>query len=273
MLYAGSGTLKAARSLMPRFSANLGFLWPERPLLDRIDAAARAGFRAIELHWPYDTPAQAVADACSQHDLTLLGLNTATGDARSGEFGLGALPGREGDFQRAFDQAAAYARAAGAKAVHVMAGVVPPEARAEAERTFAGNLKTAAEQAGDLTLLLEPINRRDKPGYFYSTTGEAAEIISRVGAANLRIMFDVYHVGISEGDVLTRLARHLPLIGHVQIAAVPSRAEPDEGEIAYRAIFDALDALGYDGWVGCEYKPRGDTDEGLRWLAELRVTL
>jgi len=258
---------------MPRFSANLGFLWPDRLLLDRIDAAARAGFRAIELHWPYDTPAQAVADACARNNLALLGLNTAVGDATAGEFGLGALPGRESDFRSAFDQAADYARAAGAKAIHVMAGVVPPDSRADAERTFVSNLRTAAERAGDLTLLLEPINRRDKPGYFYSTVGEAAAIIDRVGAANLRIMFDVYHVAIGEGDVLTRLARYLPLIGHVQIAAVPSRAEPDEGEIAYRAIFEALDTLGYDGWVGCEYRPRGDTDAGLRWLDALRVAL
>src|SRR5690606_29291805 len=119
--------------------------------------------------------------------------------------------------------------------------------------------------ARDLTLLLEPINQRDKPGYFYSTIGEAADIIATVGAPNLKIMFDVYHVGVSEGDVTKRLERHLPDIGHVQIAAVPSRAEPDEGEIAYQAIFAALDMLGYAGWTGCEYKPRGDTDAGLAW--------
>jgi hydroxypyruvate isomerase len=258
---------------MPRFSANLGFLWANLSLLQRIEAAADAGFRAVELHWPYDTPAEAVAEACARRGVTLLGLNTAAGDTAAGEFGLAAVPGREEAFQAALDQAVAYARTARAGAVHVMAGVVPPSTREQAASTLVRNLSLAAERAPDLTLLLEPINQRDKPGYFYSTIAEAARVIEEVGAPNLRIMFDVYHVGVSEGDVLTRLTRYLPLIGHVQIAAVPSRAEPNEGEIAYRAIFEALDRIGYPGWVGCEYKPRAGTDEGLRWMAELGVAL
>ena len=181
------------------------------------------------------------------------------------------MPGREADFQDVADQAIAYARSCGAGAIHAMAGVVPGESKAEAADTFVRNLQRAASKAPELTFLLEPINQRDKPGYFYSTIDEAAEIIARTGAPNVRIMFDVYHVGVSEGDVLTRLERHLPSIGHVQIAAVPSRAEPDEGEIAYRAVFDALDRLGYEGWVGCEYKPRAGTDEGLRWRETLGI--
>lgn len=258
---------------MPRFSANLGFLWPDRPLLERIEAAARAGFEAVELHWPYDVPAEAVADACRRNGVQLLGLNTAMGNTAAGEFGIGVLPGREDEFAASVDQAVAYARATGAQSIHVLSGVVPPEQRAQAARVFAANLKAAAARAEGLTLLLEPINQRDRPGYFYSTIQDAATLIEAVGAPNIRIMFDVYHVGVSEGDVLTRLNRFLPLIGHVQIAAVPSRAEPDEGEIAYPAVFEALDRIGYAGWVGCEYKPRAGTDEGLRWTSALGVSL
>lgn len=258
---------------MPKFSANLGFLWPGLPLLDRIEAAARAGFRAIELHWPFDIPAQDVRAQCARFGLTLLGINTAFGDAAKGEFGLAALPGREADFDRAFAQAADYARLSGARNIHVMAGVVVPPARDAARATLIGNLRRAAQSAPDLTLLLEALNPRDVPGYFYSTVGEVAGIIGETGAPNLKIMFDVYHVGVAEGDILRKLAAFQPLVGHVQIAAVPSRAEPDEGEIAYAAIFEALDRIGYSGWVGCEYKPRGDTDAGLGWVRALGATL
>jgi hydroxypyruvate isomerase len=258
---------------LPKFSANLGFLWTDRPLLDRVAAAANAGFKAVEVHWPYDVPPDEFRGTCQAEGVQLLGLNTAVGNAANGDFGLGALAGRQADFERAFDQAATYARAAGASSVHVMAGVVPQSDKDAAREVFAANLRTAAGMAPDLTLLLEPINQRDKPGYFYSTLAEAAALIDLVGQPNLKIMFDVYHVGVSEGDTLTRLQRYMPVIGHVQIAAVPSRAEPDEGEIAYGAVFAALDRLGYDGWIGCEYKPRAGTDEGLRWTQSLGVSL
>jgi hydroxypyruvate isomerase len=256
---------------MARFSANLGFLWPDRPLLDRIAAAATAGFRAVELHWPYDVPPAAVREACAAHDVRLLALNTAAGGP--GDFGLAALPGREEEFETSLDQALAYARLAGAGSVHVMAGVSPPTQKPRARAVLARNLALAAARAPDLTLLLEPINQRDKPGYFYSTLAEAQSLIDEIDAPNLKLMFDVYHVGVTEGDILTRLERHLPRIGHVQIAAVPSRAEPDEGEIHYPAIFAALDRLGYPGWIGCEYRPRDGTDAGLRWVNNLGVTL
>ncbi len=260
---------------MPRLSANLGFLWPDRPLLDRIAAAGKAGFRAVELHWPYDVPAEDVRAACAAAGVRLLGINTVPGDMAAGEFGLAAMPGREADFEASFDQAVAYARAAGASAIHVLAGVVPPGGAASARAAFVANLaraaKRATERAGDLTILLEPMNPRDRPGYLLLSVEDAAAIIAEIGAPNLRIMFDVYHIAISQGDVLTRLARHLPVIGHVQIAAVPSRAEPDEGEIAYGAVLAELDRLGYAGWVGCEYRPRGDTDAGLTWRAALGV--
>ncbi|CAN1571240.1 Hfi Hydroxypyruvate isomerase [Rhabdaerophilaceae bacterium] len=254
---------------MPRFSANLGFLWPDRPLLERIDAAAAAGFRAIELHWPFDIPPEAVRERCVHRDLAILGLNTPTGE-RAGDFGLAALPGREQDFAAAFDEALAYAASIGAKAVHVMAGVVQAPFRDEARAVFLTNLRRVAPLAErfGVTILLEPINRRDRPDYFYDRIDEAAEIIRAVGSPVVKIMFDCYHVGITEGDVIRRLADHLPLVGHIQFAAVPDRSEPDRGDLDYQAVFVAIDSLGYAGWVGAEYKPRGDTDSGLAWLAK-----
>ncbi len=259
---------------MPRFSANVGLLWADRPLTQRLDAAARAGFRAVEMHFPYDVPATEVAAAARRGELTLLGINTAPGDVARGERGLGAVPGRERDFQAAVDQSIAYCLDSGARATPVMAGNVAPSERERARTVFADNLRVAAAKAAPhgLRLLLEALNPRDNPAYFYSTVGEAAALIEELAAPNLGLQFDVYHVAISEGDVLTKLKRYMPLIGNVQIAAVPTRNEPDEGEIAYRAIFAALDELGYAGWVGCEYRPRGDTDEGLCWRQSLGVT-
>ena len=210
---------------------------------------------------------------CADHGLILLGINTPLGNTEKGDFGLGALAGREAEFRdtlRAVRRLCARRRRV-VRACH--GGCRRAEHKARAKDVFIENLAFAAKAAPDLTLLLEPINQRDKPGYFYSTIGEAADIIAEVGAPNLKIMFDVYHVGVSEGDVTKRLERHLPDIGHVQIAAVPSRAEPDEGEIAYGAVFAALDRLGYAGWTGCEYKPRAGTDEGLAWVKALGVSL
>lgn len=255
---------------MLKFSANLGFLWPELPLLKRIEAAHRAGFKAVELHWPYDIPASEVRDICKLHSIELLALNTPTGNPEAYEFGLAALSGREEDFRRSFQQAASYARVAGASAVHVMAGVVSHSQRSQAKAVLINNLRYAAAQAPDLILLLEPINQRDKPDYFYSTVEDCSEIIEAVGAANVKILFDVYHIGVSQGDILRRLQVYFALIGHIQIAAVPSRHEPDEGEVAYSAIFAAIDALGYQGWIGCEYKPRATTEAGLGWVNYLR---
>lgn len=260
---------------MPRFSANLGFLWPDRPLLERIDAAAKAGFKAVELHFPYDVPAEDVREACARNGVRLLGINTALGEGATGHRGLGAVPGREADFAALADQALTYCHTAGGTAVHMMAGLVPEADHATAAEVFVGNLLKFAPQAADhnLNILLEPLNPRDMPGYFYSRAEQAVEIIDRVGAPNVKLMFDVYHVGVTQGDVITRLRALKDRIGHVQVAAVPSRAEPDEGEIAYPAIFRELDAIGYEGWVGAEYLPRAGTDEGLGWVKTLGVTL
>lgn len=259
---------------MPRFSANLGFLWADLPYPERIAAAAAAGFKAVELHAPYAFPPEQIREACARHGVRLLGINTAPGD-RPGDLGLGAVPGREADFQALVDQSVAWCAAAGGTAIHAMAGKVAEADRAEGAEVLARNLEQAARKAAGhgLTILLEPLNPRDVPGYFYSTVEPAIEIIVRVGAPNLKLMFDCYHVGVTQGDVLTRLRAHLDRIGHVQIAAVPSRAEPDEGEIAYGAVFAELDALGYEGWVGCEYRPRAGTEDGLGWVETLGVRL
>jgi hydroxypyruvate isomerase len=266
---------KLTYSAAVRFSANLGFLWPELPLLARIEAAAKAGFKAIELHWPYDVPAEAVKASCAQHGMRLLAVNTIVGDPAKGEFGLGALPGRERDFQAAVAQSIAYCKGSGATAVHAMAGVVPRERREEAGRVLMRNLSEAADAAAaaGLTLLIEPINPRDKPDYFFATPDDAAEVIWALDRSNVKLLFDAYHVAVACGDVIMRLRRYISIIGHVQIAAVPSRAEPDEGEIAYRFIFAELNELGYDGWIGCEYRPRAGTDAGLAWTNALQVSL
>lgn len=250
---------------MPRIAANLGMLFAERPLLERFRAASEAGFKAVELQFPYAEAASAVRAEIDRHGLTMLGLNTAPG--RQGEFGLGAVPGREGEFAAHLRQSLDYAVAIGANAIHCMAGAVPPEQRPAADKVFVSNLTRAADLAGALgiTILIEPLNARDRPNYFLTRAEQAADIIDRVGSHNLKLQFDFYHQQIVAGDILRRFEAHLPWIGHVQIAAVPSRAEPDEGEISYRAVLAAVDQLGYSGWVAAEYKPRARTEDGLNW--------
>ena len=256
-----------------RFSANLGLLWSDRPLLERIEAAARAGFRAVEMHWPYDVPASEVAATAHRTGVTLLGINTAPGNFAAGERGLGAIPGREREFQAVMDQAVEYCRVSGASAIHAMAGNVAVADRERARAVFLANLRTAAAKAAaqNLVVLLEPLNPNDNPGYFYSTLTEAISLIDDLALPNVKLQFDVYHVARAEGDVLAKLDKYRGYIGNVQIAGVPARGEPDEGEIAYPAIFAALDRLPYEGWIGCEYRPRGDTDAGLSWMRKLAL--
>ncbi len=251
---------------MPRFAANLAYMFAERPMMERFGAAAAAGFKAVELQFPYDLAPSDVRAELQRHRLTQLGINTQP-RPNGGESGLGAVPGREREFAEVFAKALDYAVAIGASAIHTMAGIVAPELRPAAERAFVANYARAADLAAEknVTLLIEPLNPRDRPGYFVGRVEQAADLIDKIGRPNLRIQFDFYHVQIICGDLLTRLQKFLPYIGHVQIAAVPSRAEPDEGEINFLAVFDALDRLGYAGWVGCEYKPRGRTEDGLGW--------
>jgi len=251
---------------MPRFAANLAYLFTERPLIQRFAAAAAAGFKAVELQFPYDHAPSAIRAEIERHGLTQLGVNTTVG-SRDGDSGLAAVPGRERDWDVVFKQALDYAVAIGGSAIHCMAGKVPTEQRPAAEKTFIANLMRSADAAGDrnITLLIEPLNPRDRPNYFLSRVEQAADVIAKVGRPNVKIQFDFYHVQIIGGDLITRFEKHQPLIGHVQIAAVPSRAEPDEGEINYPGIFAALDRLGWSGFVGCEYKPRARTEDGLGW--------
>jgi 2-dehydrotetronate isomerase len=248
---------------MPRFAANLGHLFTERPLLERFGAAAAAGFAAVELQFPYDIPPATVKAELSKHGLTQLGINTPQCPA----FGLAALPGRERDFDAAFARALDYVVAIGGTAIHCMAGVVPVNERPAAEKIFIGNLTRAAAAAAksNITLLIEPINARDRRGYFLSHVEHAADLVGRIGAPNVRVQFDFYHIQITGGDLIKRFEKFLPAVGHVQIAAVPTRGEPDEGEINYPAVFVAIDKLGYGGWIGCEYKPRARTEDGLGW--------
>ena len=230
---------------MPRFAANLGHLFAERPLIERFGAAAAAGFGAVELLFPYEVAASAVKAELARHGLTQLGINTPFG--RDGASGLAAIPGREREWESAFKLALDYAAAIGARSVHCLAGCVPPEQRPAAEMVFIRNLTHAAQEAAKagLMLLIEPINPRDRPGYFLNRVEHAADIVGKVGAPNLRIQFDFYHVQIVGGDLIRRFEAHLPLIGHVQVAGVPLRREPDEGEVNYPEIFAALDRLGW----------------------------
>src|SRR3974390_3066277 len=249
---------------MPRFAANLGYLFTERPLLERIDAAAAAGFKAIELQFPYDVPAAAGKAAIEKNKLTILGINTPPG-GRDGEFGLAAVPGREKDWQQLFGRALDYARAIGGRAIHFLAGKVAPEQRPAADRVFIDNLTKAADLAAEknIALLIEPINSRDRPNYFLNHVEHAADVIAKIGKANIRMQFDFYHVQIVGGDLIYRLQKFLPFIGHLQCAAVPTRHEPDEGEVNYPAVFEAVDKVGYTGWIGAEYRPRGRAEDGL----------
>ena len=244
-----------------RFSANLGFLWADRSLPDAIHAAKAAGFHAVECHWPYDTPASEVKTALETTGLAMLGLNTRRGDVAGGENGLAALPGRQDEARAAITEAIAYGDVVDAGAIHVMCGFGQgPEAHA----TFISNLRFACA-ATDKTILIEPLNRHDAPGYFLSTTDQAHAIITEVGASNLKLMFDCYHVGRTEGDLTTRLSALSDIIGHIQFASVPDRGAPDHGELDYTHIFAAL--TDWPTPLGAEYKPGGDTDATLGWLA------
>ncbi len=253
---------------MLKLSANLGLLWRERSLAEAMQAAAWAGFEALELHFPYDLPPATVGHALEQAGLPLLGLNTAPGD-QPGDFGLAALPGREAEARAAIDQALVYAKALGARSVHVMAGKA---AGAAARNAFIEALAYATKEAeaSRLNILIEPLNDRDLPDYFLTDLNEARDILQAVAAPNLKIMYDCYHRQIMRGDHLAQIRAALSDIGHIQFAAVPDRGEPDQGEVNYRWLLPAIQDLGYGGWFGAEYRPRGTMNEGLSWLQDWR---
>ncbi len=255
-----------------KFSANLGFLWNDRPLPEAIRAAKAAGFDAVECHWPYETPVDEVKAALRETGLPMVGLNTRRGDVGAGDNGLSAIPGRDAEARAAIDEAIAYATAIGTPNIHVMAGFV---SGAEARATFAENLAYACTNAAPngITILIEPLNKYDAPGYFLTTTDQALAIIETVQAPNLKLMFDCYHVQLMEGDLTRRIETLLPWIGHFQFAPVPDRGAPDHGEINYAHVFEVTRRLGYDAPLGAEYKPGGNTDHTLGWLNNAAASL
>ena len=249
-------------------SANISLLFAERPFAERIGAAAAAGFKAVECQFPYAVPAAEIASELARHKLVMNGINTPPGDPAKGEFGMAAMSGQEARFRREFAEALAYAATVGAPMVHCMSGISGPD-RAAARRTFLKNLGWASDEArkAGVTLLIEPLNAIDRPGYFVSRSDEVVELLGDLACDNVKLLFDVYHIQIMEGDLLRRLDRHWGHVGHVQLASVPKRHEPDEGEVAFAAILDALSARGWAGFVGAEYLPRGRTEDGLGWAS------
>jgi len=259
---------------MPQFSANIGFLWPELTLTERIHAAKAAGFLAVECHWPYETNPIEMRQALRQTGLQMLALNTDTGDLEIGEYGFGAVPGRENDARASIDKAVEYAKIAGIKYVHLLAGTAGDSE--EAMCAYYDNLlyasrATARHQIG---VIIEPINRIDRPGYTLDTVDRAIAVIEKLRAndqgENVGIMFDCYHVQTTEGFLCERLKRALPYVVHIQIAAVPGRGEPDHGEINYPWLFQQIDDLGYQRYIGAEYIPTSTTNESLNWFQPFR---
>jgi len=257
---------------VPRFAANLSFLFTELPFLERFEAAAEAGFRAVEFLFPDDWPAREIATRLNANGLTLALFNITAGDWAKGERGLAALSGREADFEAALAQALSYAEALGCRRLHAVAGL---RHHGAGRATYVANLRKAARMAASqgVDILIEPINTRDIPGFFLNTTAEARAVIHEVAEPNLGLQLDLYHRQVQEGDVATAIAEFGGLARHYQIASPPDRGEPDDGEINYRYLFERIDATGFEGWIGCEYKPRRGTVEGLSWVGACGVTL
>jgi len=253
---------------MPRLAANLTMMYNEHPFLDRFQAAASDGFQGVEFLFPYDFAAADIRARLQDNGLTQALFNAPPGDWAAGERGIASLPGREDEFLRGLDQALAYAAKLGNRSLHVMAGLIRPDQDRAAHRAvYVRNLARAASAAASagITVVIEPINTRDIPGFFLNRQDEAQAICAEVGAANLKVQFDCYHCQIVEGDIAVKLERDMAGIGHIQIAGVPDRHEPNQGELNYPYLFDRIDALGYAGWVGCEYRPKAGTRAGLGW--------
>jgi 2-dehydrotetronate isomerase len=256
---------------MINLSANISFMFLELPFLERIAAAGKAGFKAVECHFPYEFPIPVLRKALAKAGVKLTGINTAPGDIAAGDWGLACDIKKRAAFRAGVKLALKYAVALDVPTIHVMAGMVTDADRKKARKAYISNMAWAAEAAkiAGKVIVSEPLNTRDKPGYFISRSDEVAELIREINHPNLKLLFDIYHVQVMEGDITKRLERHFPIIGHVQIAATPSRNEPDEGELDHRHIFKTLERLGYKGYVGCEYKPRGKTEDGLGWIKTL----
>ncbi|MBU0585717.1 MAG: hydroxypyruvate isomerase [Alphaproteobacteria bacterium] len=257
---------------MPRFSANLSMLFGEHDFLDRFDAAARAGFKAVEYVGPYDHAPEVVAARLKKNGLEQALFNLPAGNWAAGERGIAVLPDRIAEFRKSVETAITYAKALGCAQVNCLAGIAPAGvASAELEKIFVENLKFAAdrlEKAG-IKLLIEAINTRDIPGFFLHTSKQALRIIERVSSKNLYFQYDIYHMQVMEGDLARTIEANLDRIAHIQIADNPGRHEPGTGEINYPFLYDHLDRIGYSGWVGAEYKPKAGTEAGLGWFKAL----
>lgn len=260
-----------------RFAANISMLYTELPMLARIDAAANDGFAAIEVQFPYEEEASEFRRALAASHCGIVLINAPPGNAGAGERGIAAIPGQESRFEASFAQATDYAMMVGAHRIHVMAGRLPAGSDpADAARVYLRNLAFACDRAQQhgISVMIEPINTRDIPGYFLTGPQQAAEVIEALGRDNLGLQFDCYHAQIIGGDLSRQIERHFRHIGHVQVAGAPDRNEPDIGEIHYPALFELLDRLGYAGWVGCEYRPAhggipGGTSAGLGWMRRI----
>jgi hydroxypyruvate isomerase len=254
---------------MPRFAANLSMMYTEVPFLDRFAAAARDGFDAVEYLFPYEHTPEEIASCLTANGLTQALFNLPPGDWAAGERGMACIPGREAEFAASVDRALVFAQATGCQRLHAMAGLKPAGvSEAQQRATYVANLRAAAQRLAQhsITLLIEPINTRDMPGFYLSWQQQAHDVLAEVGAPNLKVQMDLYHCQIMEGDLSKRMEKHFAGVGHIQIAGVPDRHEPDEGEVHFLHLFDRLDALGYSGFVGCEYRPRSGTSKGLDWL-------
>ena len=258
---------------MPRFAANLSMMFTDVPFLERFGRAAAAGFEGVEFLFPYEHPAEAIAAELDRHGLTQALFNLPPGDFAKGERGIACLPGREAEFREGVETALRYAAATRCRALHCMAGLLPEGAdRTRHEAVYVENLRHAARRCAEagITLVIEPINTRDIPGYFLNYQHQARRILERVGEPNLKLQLDLYHCQIMEGDLARHIREFADITAHVQIAGVPERHEPDLGEVNYPYLFAVLDELGYGGWVGCEYRPKGRTEDGLGWFAPWR---
>jgi hydroxypyruvate isomerase len=255
---------------MPKFAANLTMLWNELPFLDRFEAAGRAGFAGVEYLFPYDFDKAELAARLDRYQLTQVLHNLPAGNWAGGERGIAILPERVSEFREGVAKAIDYAGTLGCKQINCLAGIAPKEAATERLReTFVANVAYAADalRAAGIKLLIEPVNTRDIPGFFLNRTRDALAIIDEIGSDNIFVQYDVYHMQIMEGDLARTIETNLARIAHIQLADNPGRGEPGTGEINYPFLFGKLDGLGYQGWIGCEYKPATTTGEGLGWFA------
>ena len=261
---------------MPRFAANLSMMFTEVPFLDRFEAAAGVGFKAVEFLFPYEHPAAEIAARLERFGLTQALFNAPPGDWAKGERGVSIFPERRAEFEAGLATAFAYAQTLRCKKLHVMAGILPSGAdRALAEANYVASLQYAADRAAALGLqiLIEPLNPRDMPGYFLMSFGEARDSLAKIGRPNVRLQLDLYHRQMTAGGLVEATREFWPLVGHIQIAGVPGRHEPDIGEINYPHLFKLFDQLGYDGWIGCEYRPKDGTMAGLGWANSYGITV